>query len=259
MIQYGKRPLFAPTGKIFLIGDIHNEAIKLMDIICQITPLMTPEDHVVFLGDLFDRGMHAALTAEVLVNLVHTYPDQIHFVRGNHDYMLQHYLMTGSHEWFTYLLSTLENFKEKWDLPDIEPGTIAGALLSKDFTAVTSRFIPYYETDEIVATHAPLDFMTCMTHGLSHYEQDYKDHATDLNFKHFLERMDFDLLWTFTDENREIPDFKKFHVCGHQPGPGKTKHPRIFKDRAFIDSGCGKGNRPLTCMIYPGKKYYQSE
>jgi len=258
-IQYGKRPLYNPAGQIYLIGDIHNEAVKLMDVLGQIAPLIKPEDHIVFLGDLFDRGPHAALTVEVLVNFVHTYPDQVFFVKGNHDDMLQSYLMRGGHDWFQYLLSTLDNFKEKWELPDIEPNTIAQALLNKDFTAVTSRTIPYYETEEIIATHAPFDFMTCMMHGLAHYEVDYAERHDNINFKHFLERMAFDILWTFTDEKSDIPAFKKFRVCGHQPGPGKAKHPRIFKNYAFIDTGCGKGNRPLTCMVYPSKKCFQSE
>ena len=258
-IQYGAKTLYFPLGKIYFLGDIHNEAVKLMDVLAQIAPLIKPEDHIVFLGDLFDRGPHAALTLETLVNFARTYPDQTFFVRGNHDYMLQHYLMTGSHEWFQYLQSTLDNFKEEWNLPDIEPATIAGAMLSKGFTAVTSRTIPYYETNEVVATHAPLDYMTCMMHGIDHYEQDYSDRINNGNFKHLLERMSFDILWTFTDEKRDIPAFKKFRVCGHQPPPGKGKHPRLFKKYAFIDTGCGKGNRPLTCMIYPGKKYFQSE
>jgi hypothetical protein len=258
-IQYGSKPLHTPAGKIYFIGDIHNEAVKLMDILGQIAPLITPEDHIVFLGDLFDRGPHAALTLETLVNFAQTYPNQTFFVRGNHDHMLQHYLMTGSHEWFTYLRSTLDNFKEKWDLPDIEVRTIAEALLNRNFTAITSRFIPYYETNELVATHAPFDFMTCMMFGLDHYEVDYNERIDNVNFKHFLERLGSEIMWTFTDEKRDIPAFKKFRVCGHQPGPGRAKHPRLFKDRAFIDTGCGKGNRPLTCMVYPGKKCYQSE
>lgn len=258
-IQYGKRPLYFPTGKVFLIGDIHNCADKLLDVLEQIIPLITKEDHVVFLGDLFDRGPQAALTAEVLINFVRTYPDQVFFIIGNHCSMLQSYLATGSKEWFQYLQVTLENFKEVWNLPDISKDTIAQALIDKGFREITSRMIPYYETEEIVATHAPLDFMTCQMHGLSHYEVDYADRHNNINFKYFLERMAFDILWTFTDEKTEIPDFKKFRVCGHQPPAGKLEHPRIFKNYAFIDTGAGKGPRPITAMLWPGKKCFQSK
>jgi len=256
-IQYGSKPLHTPLGKIYLFGDVHNEADKLMDVLDQIEPLITPDDHIVFLGDLVDRGSQAALTIEVLVDLVRKYPDQVFFVRGNHDWMLQSYLMTGSQGWMSYLHVTLDNYKEVWKLPDIFSNTITKALMDKGFKEITSRMIPYYETDEILATHAPLDYSACMMNGLDYYEEEYKNRADDPSFHYFLEKLDYEILWQFTDESIAIPAFKKFRVCGHQPG--HAKNPRIFKDRAFIDTGCGKGKRPLTCMVYPGKNYYQSK
>jgi hypothetical protein len=66
-----------------------------------------------------------------------------------------------------------------------------------------------------------------------------------------------DIKWQFTSEELTIPWVDKFRICGHQPG--SFSHPRIFKDRAFIDTGCGKGPRPLTCMVYPGKNYWQAK
>lgn len=256
-IKYGSKPLHYPVGKIYLFGDVHNEADKLMSVLDQIEPLITPDDHIVFCGDLVDRGPQAALTIEVLVDLVRKYPDQVFFVRGNHDWMLQNFLATGNQGWFSYLLVTLNDYRDKWNLPYIGPDVVAQALLDRGFKEITARMIPYYETDEILATHAPLDYTACMMNGLDHYEEQYKDRINDPGFTYFLEKMDYEILWQFTDEDRAIPDFKKFRVCGHQPG--HYKHPRIFKDRAFIDTGCGKGNRPLTCMVYPGKKVYQSD
>ena len=256
-IQYGSRSQFHPFGKIYLFGDVHNEADKLMDVLDQIEPLITPEDHIVFCGDLVDRGPQAALTVEVLVDLAKKYPDQVFFVRGNHDWMLQNYLMTGNLGWMSYLGITLDNYKKIWNLPDVFPDTVGQALLTKGFKEITSRMIPYYETNEILATHAPLDYQTCMMNGSDYYEEQYKNRINDPSFTYFLDKMDYEILWQFTDESKAMPEFKKFRVCGHQPG--HYKNPRLFKDRAFIDTGCGKGNRPLTCMVYPGKKIYQSQ
>jgi len=256
-IKYGSRPLFTPAGKVFLFGDVHNCADRLMDVLDQIEPLITPEDHIVFLGDLVDRGEQAALTIEVLVDLVKKYPDQVFFVRGNHDWMLQNFLMTGNQGWFQYLQTTLDNYKEVWNLPDINPDTITQALLNKGFREITARMIPYYETNEILGTHAPLDYSTCMMNGLDHYEEQYANRINNPNFRYFLEKLNHEILWKFTDENKAIPDFKKFRICGHQPGRGK--HPRLFKDYAFIDSGAGKGDRPITCLEWPSKKCYQSK
>jgi hypothetical protein len=171
--------------------------------------------------------------------------------------MLQHYLMTGSKGWMQYLDITLQDYKTAWNLPDINPDTITKALMSKGFKEITSRMIPYYETAEILGTHAPLDYSVCMMNGLDYYEEDYKNNGSNPGFTYFLEKIDHEILWQFTEETLDIPDFKKFRVCGHQPG--HYKNPRIFKNRAFIDTGCGKGNRPLTCMVYPGKKIYQSQ
>jgi len=66
-----------------------------------------------------------------------------------------------------------------------------------------------------------------------------------------------ELKWQFSDENRDIPWVKKFLVCGHQAAHHNS--PRITKYRAFIDTGCGlrpKGR--LTCLEYPGKKWFQN-
>ncbi|CAM6003925.1 unnamed protein product [Sphagnum balticum] len=150
--------------------------------------------------------------------------------------MLQHYLTTGSKGWFQYLQITLDNYKDVWMLPDINPDTITKALLDKGFKEITARMIPYYETNEILATHAPLDYSVCMMNGLDYYEEQYIDRVNNPNFHYFLEKLDHEILWQFTDENMKIPAFKKFRVCGHQPG--HAKNPRIFRDYAFIDTGC---------------------
>jgi len=254
--QYGARPLYCPTGKGYFIGDIHNEADKLIELLAIIEPMLTPEDHIIFCGDLINRGIKAARTIEVLVEFAEKYPTQTFFIRGNHDWMLESYLVTGNTNWLSYLQPSLANLMAEWVLPDTTPATISQALLDYGFKEIVSRTIPYYETADLVATHALLEHTTCEMFGLSDYEEDYNDRANNPGFRYFLERIENGILWDFADENRPIPDFKKFRIHGHQPAHHGS--PRIFKDRAFIDTGCGKGNRPLTCMVYPGKQYWQS-
>jgi hypothetical protein len=259
-VQYGSKPLQYCYGKTYYIGDVHNEADKLMSLLDQVLLDFLPEDRIVFLGDLVDRGTQAALLVKVLVDLNRKYPDQIFFVRGNHDWMLQHYLTTGRRDWFNYLLITLEDFKTQWSLPDIEPNTIMEALVKEGFHEITSKMLPYYETEDVIATHAPLDEATVRMYAGDHllsYKQDYANREEDPSFQYLLDRMSYEILWQFTGEEFEIDGLDKFRICGHQPGNGK--HPRIFKDRAFIDTGCGKGNRPVTALIYPGKRYLQSK
>jgi hypothetical protein len=257
-IQYGSRALHQPLGKIYLFGDVHNEADKLMDVLDQIEPLLTPDDHIVFCGDLVDRGEQAALTIEVLVDLAKKYPTQVFFIRGNHDWMLQNFLMTGNTGWMSYLGPTIYDYKLAWKLPDTMQNTITKALTDRGFREITSRTIPYYETEKLIATHAPLDLTQVLMNGGDYYKEDFENCGSDLGFHFLLDKMEYEILWQFTDENLAIPCIDKFRVCGHQPPPGHGKHPRLFKDRAFIDTGCGKGNRPLTCLEFPSKKYYQS-
>jgi hypothetical protein len=254
--KYGHLPLHTPD-KVYFIGDVHNEGDKLISLLDQIEPLLTPNDHVVFLGDLVDRGKQAALTMEVLVDFTRKHPDQVYFVRGNHDWMLQNYLMTGNNGWMSYLKITLDSYMQSWGLPDIFPDTIAKALLDKGFREITSRMVPYYETEETIGTHAPLDQSVVLMNGGDYYDEYWANEGGTPDFQHLLDKMDFEILWQFTGEELAIPCIKKFRVCGHQPG--HAKNPRIFKDRAFIDTGAGKGKRPITCLVYPGKKYYQSK
>lgn len=254
MVQYGKRTLFYPE-RVFAIGDVHSEFQKLDDVLSQVEPLLTPGDHIVFAGDLHNRGFTPTQTIERLIKLVNDHPDQVHFVEGNHCWMLRNYLLTGSHHWMEFLAPTLNCLAYDWKLADIAPATISQALIDKGFKAVIDRTIPYYETDSLIVTHAPLDPTICAMNGILHYEDDYNDRINNPLFVHFLERMQFEIKWQFSDEKAKIPSIKKFLISAHQPD---HKTPRIYRDRAFIDTGRGKGNKPLTCLIYPGKKWYQS-
>jgi len=260
VIHYGSRTIYNPE-RVFLLGDVHNEADKLASVLDQITPQIRDTDHVVFCGDLVDRGPDAAATIEILIAFARSKPDQVFFVEGNHDWMLRNYLSTGSTHWLSYLKSTLDDLKSKWNLPDTLPDTIAGALIAKGFKEVISRTVPYYETDRLIATHAPFDYTTVAMYGGRDYEEDYNEWLADPvnNPKPapLLDKMLQELKWQFSDENRDIPWIKKFLVCGHQAAHHNS--PRLTKYRAFIDTGCGlRPKGKLTCLEYPSKKYIQS-
>jgi hypothetical protein len=255
IIQYGSRPLFSPA-KIYLIGDVHNEADKLMCILDQIEPLLKEEDHIVFCGDIVDRGSQPALTIETLVDLCRRRPKQVIFIEGNHEEMLRIYVAQNRPDWMRFIGPTLEGLKTSWNLPDITQPTIAQALADHGYGEITSRTVQYYETADIIATHAPIDFMMANMNGVRTYQADFQNKAALPKFSYLLDRLDY--RWQFTEENRDIPEIDKFRVCGHQAG--SFTHPRIFKDRAFIDTGCGlRPNGKLTCLVYPGKKFYQSK
>lgn len=260
--QYGSRPIQTPE-RVFLLGDVHNEADKLMSVIDQLTPQVGPNDHIVFCGDLVDRGPDAALTIETLILLSRRYPDQVFYVEGNHDLMLRDYLSRGSTMWMQYLKSTLDDLQLKWNLPDQAPNTIAAALMAKGWREVVTRTVPYYETPDLIATHAPFDTTVVQMNGGRDYKEDWEafvaDPVTNGPMRYLLDKMIHELKWQFTDEYLEVPWITKFKVCGHQAGR-KGVHPRIYSDRAYIDTACGlRPNGRLTCLVYPGKQYFQSK
>ena len=262
--KYGKLPLQECSGNTYFIGDVHNEADKLMNLLDKFLNDFKPEDRIVFLGDLVDRGTQAALLVDVLVDLNRKYPGQIFFVRGNHDWMLQDYLTRGRTDYMQYIGITLQDFKGAWNLPDIAADTIMQALIARGYNEVTSKFIPYYETEDTIGTHATFDqSIMYMYAGYKciDYKNDYQDYLNGEypEFQFLMEKLGDEIIWMFTDETLDVEGIDKFHVCGHQPPPGRQTHPRLYKNRAFIDTGCGKGDRPVTALIYPGKKYLQSD
>lgn len=255
-MQYGRRPLHTPE-RVFAIGDVHNEGKKLEVLLEQLIPQIKPGDHVVFCGDLFNRGKEPALMIHLLVELVRKFPEQVFFVEGNHDWMLRNFLTHNDIGWMKYMGITLARLQEDWYLTNLHPATVAKALYEHGFKEIVDRMIPYYETEEVICTHAPLDLRNCQLHGIMDYEEDYKDRANNPIFTHFFERIMGDLQWQFTnDESETIPWITKYRICGHQPN---SRLPRIFDTHAYIDTGCGKGKYPVTCFVYPSKQYFQGD
>lgn len=257
MVKYGERPLFNPL-KVFFIGDVHGHLENLKLVWNQIEQLLTPEDHVVFLGDIINRGPNTPGVLLFIKELQDKFPNQIFVVRGNHECMLLDYVH-GNTGWMTqpYAKITLEQMKIQWNLADVEVGTIKVALQDRGLLQLLTDTIPYYETPHCIGVHAPFDRTTLQIYGADDYEEYLEDE--EITFKRYLlERIEYELRWNFANEEQEIPEIKKFWVCGHQFK--HHKQPRLFKQRAYIDTGCGaKENRPLTCLVYPTKQIIKSD
>ena len=243
-MQYGKRPLYNPES-VYVIGDVHNKGHKLRSLLDQILPLMTEKDHLVFAGDLNDRGEDFPLVLEITSELLLKYPNQVFFVSGNHESMIMKWYLNYRMDWKDYIQGTLDQIKLAYGLNDIFPPTIS-EWLANNPNVYLNHLIPYYETPEVIVTHAGLDKQMCYMFGLKS------------NPEGILERLQDLIMWEFIDEEEKIPEITKFMICGHQYAHHKA--PRVFKDRCFIDTGCGKNERaPCTAIKYPGKQYWQSK
>ena len=73
----------------YVIGDIHNEAKKLQSILNQIK--IKPQDSLIVLGDIFDRGGTEADPVEVYF-MLSGIQGELTWIRGNHDQWLADYV-----------------------------------------------------------------------------------------------------------------------------------------------------------------------
>lgn len=255
-IVFGGQALFAPK-KIIAIGDIHGMAMKLENLLQKILPL-EPETHLIFCGDLINRGPQSPQVLDLITEVYEKYPNQVYFIRGNHDWMLQTYCINRNAGWMEYIAKTLEQMKIEWGLLDTNPETVKQVLIDQGIWEwYFEKALAYYETEEVICTHAPLDYMTLILYGGEDYAEDFQEKES--GFRYLLDRLP-DLMWQFTNEDEKRIDniIPKMKICGHQFK--HHKQPRLFRQRAFIDTGCGcVANRPLTALEYPGKKVIQSD
>lgn len=249
MNQFGKNSLYHPK-KVIAIGDIHGEALKLENLLSKILPL-DKETHIVFCGDLVNKGSDTPRVLEIITKLRQDYPNQIFVVLGNHDLMLLKFLEDGMSDWFRFLTLTMNQMEKSWNLSSCSPTVIQQEMIKKNiYHWYRFEGLDYYETPDCIITHAPLNYTTVMMHGTT---------PEVLRDKKILDLLRFDLKWDFADEDEKRIDtlIPKMKICGHQYKHHKS--PRLFKMRAFIDTGCGSyPNRPLTALEYPSKKIIQS-
>ena len=84
-------PKGSPGKRLYAIGDVHGcfeELVALLDLIKQdLRARPRKETHMVFLGDLIDRGPDSAAVIDLLARRP---PDfaKCHFIRGNHEEMM---------------------------------------------------------------------------------------------------------------------------------------------------------------------------
>ncbi|HUT81511.1 MAG TPA: metallophosphoesterase family protein [Candidatus Bathyarchaeia archaeon] len=71
-------------GSMLVVGDIHGDS-ALLNLIVDLFLKKKIADHLVFLGDIVDRGTHSIACINLLLALLVKYPKEIHIVRGNHE------------------------------------------------------------------------------------------------------------------------------------------------------------------------------
>lgn len=257
-MQYGKQPLFTPD-KVFAFSDVQGGADALQALIAKVSPHVGPNDHIVFVGDLSDGGKKLPGVLKTIDGLMKKFPGQVFVIEGNHEQMMMEYFRGNNGLWFgNGGLKTIAQFSE-WGLqPDeyYNPLILKTVLEQQGVLHIYENLIPYYETDRVIITHAPLDRrLVGLVGGLDNDPE---------KRRFFLDKLEMEIKWFFVDDEEEnkIPELGKYLICGHQSGKFqgfRHKGPRVFADRAFIDCGGGyRDDRPLIAFQYPGNKIFYS-
>jgi serine/threonine protein phosphatase 1 len=82
------------------IGDIHGRLPPLVDLLSQLTEVVTEDDAVVFLGDYIDRGPDSRSCLDAILSFRAECPGLVVGLRGNHeDWLLRTVADDSRHSW----------------------------------------------------------------------------------------------------------------------------------------------------------------
>ncbi|MCS7149257.1 MAG: serine/threonine protein phosphatase [Caldimicrobium sp.] len=212
-----EEPVFGTS--IFAIGDIHG-CLSAFESLLDILPVRWGEDYVIFLGDYIDRGPDSKRVLELIIDLKKDYPNTVHALKGNHEWLFEQYLEGRYTEVFLYNggTETLRNYLEK--------GKINIPEEQIDFL----RSLPLYlSMGKYLFVHAGVNPK-----------------------KPFDEQTEEDLLWIRGSFYNYDGKFERTVVFGHTPFPEVL----LLDDRIGIDTGCVYGGK-LTAIKLPERKVFQ--
>ncbi|NHK31206.1 MAG: hypothetical protein FK730_07635 [Asgard group archaeon] len=72
------------SGSVLVVGDIHGD-FDIMKAVVNAYLKKNKAEHIVFLGDIVDRGTNSIACSNLLLALLIQYPEKVHIVRGNHE------------------------------------------------------------------------------------------------------------------------------------------------------------------------------
>jgi len=217
--------------RIIAVGDVHGCLFSLKKLVSLIH--LKPDDQLVFLGDVIDRGDRSKEVIDYLIKLDSSH--SCHFLMGNHELMFLDYLENhNSTEWLANGgEATLKSYSSP-AIPDIPQDHIA-FLRSFQFTL---------ETENYFFTHGGLDPELSIKNNLLYYQ------PQDFCFQRIHMRPEF--------LNTSAYNWEKTLVCAHTPVTAPVSIDRLIA----IDTGCVYKDNPLlgtlTAIILPERRIIQT-
>jgi serine/threonine protein phosphatase 1 len=221
-------------GRVYVIGDIHGRADLLRRMVVAITRDLEIAPSAgcltATLGDYIDRGPGSR---EVIECLAHNpFPTEFVALRGNHEVMLEQFLLDPSvgDDWRRFGgLETLHSY-----------GVDVGPLMQgRGFAAAAKAFCAVFP-------QAHSEFFDSLKTSLT-WEGYFLCHAGVRPNVPLAQQHDDDLLWIRDEFLQSETDFGRIVVHGHTP----TERPEIYPNRINIDTGAYLTGR-LTCAVLEG-------
>lgn len=205
------------------IGDVHGCLMQLEALLSAIAP--NDDDHLIFLGDLVDRGPDSAGVLKRVISLSHTH--RVTSLLGNHEEMML--AARSSHDKFAdWILNggdaTLRSY-----------GGVRGALREvppEHWQFLETKLVDYVETNTHIFVHANA----------------YPDQPMS-------EQPDYMLRWERFDDIAEHESGKVI-VCGHTPQ--KSGRPQNRGYAICLDTNACRGG-PLTCLDTASGRIWQAD
>ncbi len=224
------QPALSETRRIIAVGDVHGCLHALIRLVEQINP--QPDDQLLFLGDVIDRGEHSKEVVDYLLALRLRY--SCFFIMGNHELMYLDYLKTGnSMIWYSNGgLATLKSYNSQH-----------GRDLPKEHLDFFSECQYFIETENYFFAHGGLDPELSVKDNLRYYKP-YEFCWQQVHMRQ-----------SFIETNKY--KWEKTLVCAHTPQSTPVMLDRLIS----IDTGCVfKKNSllgKLTAVILPDRTLIQ--
>lgn len=197
------------TDRTFAIGDIHGCATAL-ETVCESLSL-APQDRLIILGDIVDRGPETAQAIQYLLDLKHRC--ELIVIMGNHEEMMLHAF--ESQQMFRNWM--MVGGKEALDSYGGDPQNITD--IHRAFLAEARDF---YETATEIFVHANLEPGISLSQQLPYWLR--WQHLTGWETPH--------------DSGKRI-------ICGHTQQ--RSGLPLVVNGWVCLDTATYRGN-PLTCL-----------
>ncbi len=207
----------AEERRLVAIGDIHGCLDKLEELLQRI-PVNWEQDTVIFLGDYIDRGPDSKGVLDLLISLKEIYGENIVFLKGNHEAMLQDYLKGYDMSFFLVNggRSTLLSY-------GVDPESYERLDLPLEHQRFLEQLLLFYETEDYFFVHAGVRPGVPLENQLPE-----------------------DMLWIRGPFIESKYDWGKRIIFGHTV----FSLPRVEENKIGIDTGAVYGGR-LTALILP--------